>query len=109
MGAGRPEFSVSEVSDAFPLDISVVSRHLAVLREAGILDAERRGRQVLYQVREAWVAATFRRFAEVFETPFPKRPATTLLSVTPRHGERSNDLVPLPRSTARQDDAWRSW
>lgn len=42
--------TVSELDTCCSIDLSVVSRHLAVLREAGVVQAEKRGRKVYYQV-----------------------------------------------------------
>lgn len=47
---GRP-CSVSELSSCCPVDLSVVSRHLSILRDAGVVEAERRGRQIFYSAR----------------------------------------------------------
>lgn len=43
--------TVSELNACCPVDLSVVSRHLATLRDAGALQATRRGKEVFYQVR----------------------------------------------------------
>jgi len=47
---GRP-CSVSELNACCPVDLSVVSRHLATLRDAGALEAHKRGKEVFYRVR----------------------------------------------------------
>jgi ArsR family transcriptional regulator len=47
---GRP-CCVSELAECCPTDFSVTSRHLACLRDAGILDAEKCGKEVRYTVR----------------------------------------------------------
>jgi ArsR family transcriptional regulator, arsenate/arsenite/antimonite-responsive transcriptional repressor len=39
-----------EIADAFPSTWATVSRHLAVLREAGLVVAERRGQTILYEL-----------------------------------------------------------
>lgn len=44
------ETCVCELADRVGADVSTVSRHLAVLREAGILADERRGAQVFYRL-----------------------------------------------------------
>ena len=56
----RSESTVSEVAACCPTNISVVSRHLAMLRDAGILHAEKRGKEVYYSVRCSELAATLR-------------------------------------------------
>jgi len=58
---------VSEVASCCPTDISVVSRHLGLLRDAGILAAEKRGREVYYSVRCSELAATLRALADGIE------------------------------------------
>ena len=42
--------TVSELAACCPVDLSVVSRHLAILREAGILQARKHGKEVHYTV-----------------------------------------------------------
>lgn len=59
--------SVSEVAGCCDVDQSVVSRHLAQLREAGILIAERQGRQVRYAVDAVKVVSALRGLADTIE------------------------------------------
>ena len=47
--SGRPT-TVTEAAGCCPVDLSVVSRHLAVLRDAGVLRAAKQGREVRYTV-----------------------------------------------------------
>jgi DNA-binding transcriptional ArsR family regulator len=42
---------VCELTEMVGADVSTVSRHLSVLREAGILDDDKRGNQVFYSLR----------------------------------------------------------
>jgi ArsR family transcriptional regulator len=42
---------VCELRDAVGLDLSTVSKHLSVLKNAGILQDERRGVQVFYRLK----------------------------------------------------------
>ena len=44
------ERCVCEMNDHIDADISTVSRHLAVLRNVGILSSEKRGNQVFYKL-----------------------------------------------------------
>lgn len=44
------EADIAAIAENFPQDRSVVSRHLQLLAEAGILKATKRGRQVFYSV-----------------------------------------------------------
>ena len=42
--------TVSDIGRCCPRDLSVVSRHLTKLREAGIVKAERRGKEIHYSL-----------------------------------------------------------
>jgi DNA-binding transcriptional ArsR family regulator len=44
------ERSVSEIVDALELEQPSVSKHLKVLKEVGLVDVRREGRQMLYRV-----------------------------------------------------------
>jgi len=48
---GRGEKCVCELVKRLELDPSTVSKHLTVLRNAGVLADEKRGNQVFYRVR----------------------------------------------------------
>ena len=50
MIAAKPELCVCEITPAFDLSSGTVSHHLKVLREAGLVDCERRGTYVYYWV-----------------------------------------------------------
>jgi ArsR family transcriptional regulator, arsenate/arsenite/antimonite-responsive transcriptional repressor len=63
--------TVSEVAECCPINLSVVSRHLAQLREAGILHAERRGKQVFYSARAQELVRTLRAIADAIERCCP--------------------------------------
>jgi ArsR family transcriptional regulator len=70
--ARSPEAStVGTIAACCPVDVSVVSRHLAMLRDAGILGAQKRGKQVHYSVRYPELAATLRTMAEALEACCP--------------------------------------
>ena len=66
------EKTVSEVSECCSVDLSVVSRHLAILREAGILAARRRGKQVYHSVRFHHLAQLLRDIADAIEACCPR-------------------------------------
>ncbi len=42
---------VNDLAGLFPVDRTTISKHLAVLREAGVLEDERMGREVFYRLR----------------------------------------------------------
>ena len=58
---------VTEIGTCCPQDLSVVSRHLAVLRDAGVVEAERRGREVYYRIRWGELAGMLRELADALE------------------------------------------
>lgn len=47
---GRGERCVNELQELIGADVSTVSKHLSVLREAGLVRDERRGSQVFYSL-----------------------------------------------------------
>lgn len=55
---------VSELSECCPTDVSVTARHLVLLRDAGILDAEKCGKEVRYTVRFDDLAGKLRAMAD---------------------------------------------
>jgi ArsR family transcriptional regulator len=69
-GCRRPT-TVSELAECCPVDLSVVSRHLATLREAGLVEAEKQGKQVYYTVRYDLVTGTLRGVADAVEACCP--------------------------------------
>lgn len=59
--------SVTEVSECCDIDFSVVSRHLALLARAGVVDVSKEGRTVYYQVRYKDLSHTLRKLAQALE------------------------------------------
>jgi DNA-binding transcriptional ArsR family regulator len=60
--------TVSELNACCPVDLSVVSRHLAILRDAGVLTARKRGKEVHYEVNRDCVAEMLRSTADAVES-----------------------------------------
>ncbi len=67
----REPSTVTEMAECCPTCVSVVSRHLAMLRDAGILDAQRRGKEVYYRVDYSKLVATLRSIADAVEACCP--------------------------------------
>jgi len=59
--------SVSEIAQCCNVDLSVVSRHLAMLARAGVLDSTKDGRIVFYRVRYTPLINAFRALANAIE------------------------------------------
>ncbi len=73
--AGAPR-TVSQIAAPLAIDLSVVSRHLATLREAGVLAANKRGKEVYYTVRYQGLAATLRAMAAAIDACCPAESGT---------------------------------
>ena len=63
--------TVGELAKCMTVDVSVVSRHLALLRAAGVLRAEKQGKQVLYTIQFDHLAETLRGIADAIEACNP--------------------------------------
>lgn len=59
--------SVSEVAECCSVDFSVVSRHLSLMADAGVLRSEKKGRAVMYAVRYEEIAGKLRALADAIE------------------------------------------
>jgi len=64
--------SLSEISECCKVDLSVVSRHMSQLQNAGLVSSEKQGRTVLFETRFSEVIKTFRELAEGFEECCPE-------------------------------------
>ena len=71
----RRERCVQELTEMVGADISTVSRHLAVLKAAGILEDEKRGSQVFYRLRCPCVTNFFGCIEAVLKTSARKEAA----------------------------------
>ena len=57
--------TVSEITGCCGIDFSGVSRHLKLLRDAGVVAAEKRGREMLYTLRTDELVETLHGLADV--------------------------------------------
>ena len=58
---------VQEAADCCDIDLSVVSRHLSQLCDAGLLSKQRRGKQVHYEIACKSIVSTLRGIADAIE------------------------------------------
>ncbi len=65
------EVCVCDLTSAFDLSQPTISHHLKVLREAGLIDSERRGTWVYYRL----VPSALERMAGVLSIPVSSRPS----------------------------------
>lgn len=68
---GEPA-TVSEAAGCCAVDLSVVSRHLATLRDAGLVVADKRGREVFYRVDYPGLSKTLRSIADAIDACCPE-------------------------------------
>jgi DNA-binding transcriptional ArsR family regulator len=76
------ERSVREIADALPISRPAVSRHLRLLKDAGLVVAEPRGARRLYRLHDEGIEAVERYLRRVwgdaaarFRTPSPPGPS----------------------------------
>ena len=71
LAAAERPLTVNEVSDCCGVHLSGVSRHLAILRDAGVIVADRQGREVLHRIDAASLANSLRQMASALENCCP--------------------------------------
>lgn len=69
--------SVGEVAECCSVDFSVVSRHLGMLAQAGVLESRKEGRTVFYRVRYKELSRTLRSLADAIDECCPKGKGST--------------------------------
>ncbi len=65
---GRSERCVCELTEMVGADVSTVSKHLALLRNAGVVQDDKRGTQVYYSLRCGCALNFFHCVDEVLQT-----------------------------------------
>jgi ArsR family transcriptional regulator len=71
LAEGREPCTVGEIAEGSNIDLSVVSRHLSILREAGLIECEKQGKEVRCCVRAKAVANLLRTLADALEACCP--------------------------------------
>lgn len=66
------ERCVCEFADILDVDFSTVSKHLSVLKQAGILDVEKRGKKVYYKLKVPCILRFIGCVDSVLEAQFNK-------------------------------------
>jgi ArsR family transcriptional regulator, arsenate/arsenite/antimonite-responsive transcriptional repressor len=69
--------STSELAQRFGMTPPAVSRHLAVLQRAGLVESEREGQRVLYRLRREVLLDALARFASEVDGPL-RRPRNAI-------------------------------
>ena len=68
LAEAKCEQTVTQVASCCPTHFSVVSRHLGMLRDVGIVEATKRGKEVFYRVRIHELAQALRGLAGALES-----------------------------------------
>ena len=72
--------NVKDVASCCDVDLSVVSRHLSALKDSGVLESEKRGKEVFYSVNGSKIADILRAMADHIE-------GKSTLSMTDKKGD----------------------
>jgi len=71
MAEANEPCTVGQMAEGAGVDLSVVSRHLAVLREAGIIRCDKRGKEVWCVVQTGAISKVLRDLADALEACCP--------------------------------------
>lgn len=67
----REACTVGAIAKGSGVDMSVVSRHLGILRDAGVIDCQKRGKEVWCVVQTGMIAKFLRELADALEACCP--------------------------------------
>ncbi len=67
----REACTVGSIAEGSGVDMSVVSRHLGILRDAGVIDCQKRGKEVWCVVQTGIIAKLLRDLADALEACCP--------------------------------------
>lgn len=89
----RRACAVGEIAGCCDIDLSVVSRHLRALSDAGVLGSEKIGRAVHYRLKGADLVARLRALADALESSAPACAEDGCCGSTcaPRRGKAGGD------------------
>jgi len=71
---GQTALSTADLAQRFGMSAPAVSRHLAVLLQAGLVSAERQGQRVLYRLNREELLGALARFASELDGPLRRPP-----------------------------------
>jgi ArsR family transcriptional regulator len=87
---GRGEACVTDLQRVVGSDMSTISKHLLVLKNAGIVEDRKSGLQVFYRLRIPCVADFVHCIAAVMEGRPPKLPPELLATIDIKAAGRAN-------------------
>ena len=92
----KRERSFSEIFALFQLDKSTVSKHLLVLKEAGIVSSRKEGAEMIYKLDVPCITDFFTCVTAVIESNVKKQQVCLCKSL-PKRGRRSGQGFVIPR------------
>jgi DNA-binding transcriptional ArsR family regulator len=78
--------SAGELAEHFPVSKPTMSAHFAVLREAGLVDSERRGKAIIYRLRMSVLEEALMEFTQLLGLNLPQRAQTRSAKTMLRKG-----------------------
>ncbi len=73
LGLSSNECNVNRMWQRLKISQPLASQHLIRMRRAGLLTAERRGKEICYKVKDARVKALLQRMCELFGVQSPQK------------------------------------
>ena len=99
--------SVTDLAEHFSMTRPAVSKHLGVLRDAGLVKARRAGRQQIYQLNEKALAPVFEWLQSYRPTAAPAPPRRKKARKAPPVAARPG--AARPAATRRTAADWKCW
>ena len=81
--------SAGELAEHFPVSKPTMSAHFAVLREAGLVDSEKRGKAILYRLRMSVLEEALMEFTGLLGLDLSQRAKTGSAKAALRKGTTS--------------------
>ena len=78
--------SAGELAEHFPVSKPTMSAHFAVLREAGLVDSEKRGKAIIYRLRMSVLEEALMEFTQLLGLNLTQRAKTSSARAVLRKG-----------------------
>ena len=81
--------SAGELAEHFPVSKPTMSAHFAVLREAGLVDSQKRGKALIYRLRMSVLEEALMEFTQLLGLNLTQRAKTSAAKAVLRKGPTS--------------------
>ena len=78
--------TAGELADHFPVSKPTMSAHFAVLREAGLVDSEKRGKMLIYRLKMSVLEEALMEFTQLLRLNLTQRAKTSSAKAALRKG-----------------------